>query len=175
MTGENYLSLDITSAWKRFTTKADIVEGVTRPEIANSWRHCYKVGVDPFGSVNHLFLNQYEFKKLLDKKRDLINITRKIITNLYYFVAGSGFIFMLSDEQGYIMDVMGDSESLENASKYNLSKGADWSEEKVGTNGIGTALEIKRPIQVSGAEHYCQKNHFWTCSAAPILTLWGKL
>lgn len=175
MSGGNGLSLDITSAWKRFTSKVDIEEGVTRPEIAKSWISCYKVGIDPFGSVNHPFLNQYEFKKLMDDKKDLLTITRKVIANLYYAVAGSGFLFMLSDERGYIMDVIGDSDALENASKYKLIKGAGWAEEKVGTNGIGTALHIKRPIQVSGAEHYCQQNHFWTCSAAPIFDNKGQI
>jgi len=168
MTRGNYLARDITLAWERFTTKVDIEEGVTRPEIAHSWRHCYTEGVDPFSSVNHLILNQNEFERLLDKKSNLLNIARSIITNLSCFVAGSGYIVMLSDERGYIMEILGDSDTLENASKYNLSRGASWAEEKVGTNGIGTALAIKKPIQVTGAEHYCQKNHCWTCSAAPI-------
>jgi PAS domain S-box-containing protein len=175
MVGRNDLSLEIASAWKRFTSEVDIEEGVTRPEIITSWKHCYKAGVDPFGTVNHLFLNQYEFKKLLDEKRDLLNITRKVISNLYYVVAGSGFLFMLSDERGFILDVIGDSDALENASKYNLIEGAGWAEEKVGTNGIGTALQMKKPIQVSGAEHYCQQNHFWTCSASPIFDSRGQI
>jgi sigma-54 dependent transcriptional regulator, acetoin dehydrogenase operon transcriptional activator AcoR len=169
MINGNYLARDIKSAWKQFTTKFDIDDGVTRPEIADSWKHCYKVGVDPFGNVEHLNLNQQDIEKLLEEKRNLLNIAQSIITDLYCFVAGSGYVVMLSDERGYIMEIMGDSDTMANASRYNLSKGAIWAEEKVGTNGIGTALAIKKPIQVSGAEHYCQKNHFWTCSAAPIL------
>lgn len=165
----NYLSQNITSAWKRFTTKVDIDEKVMRPEITNSWRHCYQLGVDPYGSVNHLYLDQYELKIILDEKRNLLNVTRKVITDLSNFIAASGFIVMLSDERGYILEVIGDKEAMAYASKYNLIKGAGWAEEMVGTNGIGTALAIKRPIQVSGAEHYCKKNHFWSCSAAPIL------
>lgn len=169
MTGGNHLAQDITSAWKRFTTEInEIEEGVTRPEIAHSWQHCYIAGVDPYSSVDHSILNQHEFEELLAEKRNLLNVARSIIANLYCFVAGSGYIVMLSDERGYIMEMMGDSDTMANALKYNLCKGASWAEEKVGTNGIGTALAIRRPIQVTGAEHYCQKNHCWTCSAAPI-------
>lgn len=168
MIGGDYLAQDVATAWKQFTTKVDNENGGTRPEIAHSWQQSYIAGVDPFSGVSNQILNPKELEKLFDKKRNLIDIARCIITNLYRFVAGSGFIVMLSDERGYIMEIMGDSDMLVNASKFNLSKGASWAEEEVGTNGIGTALAIKKPIQVSGAEHYCQRNHFWTCSAAPI-------
>ncbi|WP_407314567.1 sigma-54-dependent Fis family transcriptional regulator [Desulfosporosinus sp. SB140] len=97
------------------------------------------------------------------------------MTNLYQFVAGSGFIVMLSDEYGYIMDVIGDNDTMAYASQLNLSKGANWIEEEVGTNGIGTALAIQKPVQISGAEHYCQKVQFWTCSAAPIMDSNGNV
>jgi sigma-54 dependent transcriptional regulator, acetoin dehydrogenase operon transcriptional activator AcoR len=168
MAKKNYFSQNVTSAWKRFTTKVDIEEGATRPEIASSWMNCYEAGLDPLGHVNPLFLNRHDFKKLVDEKRNLINLTRKVVTDLYPFVAGSGFIVMLSDERGYIVDIIGENRTMANAAKYHLSIGASWAEEKVGTNGIGTALTIKKPIQISGAEHYCKRNHFWSCSAAPI-------
>lgn len=166
---------NVTSAWKRFTTKVDIDDRVMRPEIANSWRHCYQLGVDPYGSVNSIYLEQSELIKILDEKRNLINITRKVITDFSFFIAESGFIVMLSDERGNIMEVMGDSKTMAYASKYNLIKGASWAEEKAGTNGIGTSLAIKKPIQVTGAEHYCKKNHFWSCSAAPIFDNNGNI
>lgn len=175
MTGRIFLNRDITSAWKRFTAKVNIEEGSTRPEIASSWKNCYKAGLDPLGSVNPLFLNQQEYKQLIAKKRNLISITRTVIKNLYHFVTGSDFIVMLSDERGYIIDIIGERSTMANAEKYHLSIGASWAEENVGTNGIGTALTIKKPIQISGAEHYCKRNHFWSCSAAPILDSNGNI
>jgi sigma-54 dependent transcriptional regulator, acetoin dehydrogenase operon transcriptional activator AcoR len=175
MTKRIYLSRNITSAWKRFTTKVDIDEDATRPEIASSWKNCYQAGIDPLGNVNPLFLNQHEYKQIVDEKRNLLNITRKVVTNLYHFVAGTEFIVMLSDERGYIIDIIGDKRTMANAAKYHLSIGASWAEENVGTNGIGTALTIKKPIQISGAEHYCKRNHFWSCSAAPIFDSNGKI
>lgn len=168
MIGADYFSRDIAISWMRFTSNYDLEDGATRPEIARSWQQCHFAGVDPFGSVNNPVLNKRELEMLHDKKRNLIDIARSILTNLCYFIAGSGFVVMLSDEQGYIMDIMGDNDTLANAGKYNLSQGANWAEKAAGTNGIGTALATQKPIQVSGAEHYCQRNHFWTCSAAPI-------
>jgi PAS domain S-box-containing protein len=94
---------------------------------------------------------------------------------LYEFVKGSGFIVMLTDERGYIMEAFGDKDTLEQAEGLHFIKGADWTEESVGTNAIGTAAVMKRPIQTSGAEHYCQKHHSWTCSASPIFNEVGQM
>jgi transcriptional regulator of acetoin/glycerol metabolism len=46
--------------------------------------------------------------------------------------------------------------------------GTRWSEDVVGTNGIGTSLETIRPIVVSGAEHFSEALHPFTCAGAPI-------
>jgi len=47
--------------------------------------------------------------------------------------------------------------------------GANWSERHVGTNAIGTALVVSRPVQIYSAEHFVKTHHAWTCAAAPIL------
>jgi transcriptional regulator of acetoin/glycerol metabolism len=46
---------------------------------------------------------------------------------------------------------------------------------EVGTNAIGTSLQLQQPINVTAVEHYCQKHHHWTCSAAPIFNPQGTL
>src|SRR3981081_2375400 len=41
--------------------------------------------------------------------------------------------------------------------------GADWREAAIGTNGIGTALANRGPVQVYAAEHFCAGIKRWTC------------
>lgn len=166
---------DIGAAWEKFIVNGDAAEIRVRPEILDSWSRCYSFGVDPYDGTSHLLLEQDELEVLLDKHRELIEVARPFMVKLYEFVAGSGFIVFLADEHGYMMEVMGDYDILENARKVNLSKGYGWMEKEVGTNGIGTCLALGRPCQVSGQEHYCQKIHSWTCSAAPIIDEAGKV
>jgi hypothetical protein len=47
-------------------------------------------------------------------------------------------------------------------------EGASWEERAVGTNAIGTALAVRRAVQVYSAEHYVRTHHAWTCAAAPV-------
>ena len=158
----------IAAAWLKFIQTGTIDNTIVRSEIADSWLRSYHAGVDPSHGVSSHLLSNYALEELLEKRSDLIDTARTFMDNLYQFVAGSGFVVILSDERGFIMEILGDNDTLANGVKLNLIKGASWAEEVVGTNGLGTALAIKKPVQVSGYEHYCQQTQSWTCSAAPI-------
>ena len=164
-TGRNVLDL----AWQEFTSCGDVRNGRVRPEILASWQRCCKAGVDYTDGACHFILSSEQLEQPRKSHGTLIKTAKPFMNKLYEFVAGSGLVVFLSDESGLILESIGDWDVSDNASKVNLVTGTGWKEEAVGTNGIGTALKIKKPIQVSGKEHYCAKLHTWTCSAAPIL------
>jgi len=161
--------------WRQFVASRTLVPDSVRAEIAASWERCYAAGVNPFDGVSHRVLPSVELRKLLLAKQSLIEIAKPFMNNLYNFVAGSGFLALLTDEQGYILEHIGDPEILAQAAELQFFRGANWSEQEVGTNAIGTALVLQRAMQVAGAEHYCQKHHTWTCSAAPVFDFQGQL
>jgi len=168
-------SSEIALAWQEFITDGKLGKYSVNPEIAESWQRCYKAGVDPHDGTCYRFLRESELADLLDKRKDLIDIARPFMIRLYEFVKESGFIVILTDERGYIMEIFGDEDTLDQAQGIRFIKGADWTEESVGTNAIGTTVVLNRPIQTSGAEHYCQKHHAWTCSASPIFNKNGQM
>lgn len=143
------------------------------PLIAASWKRCYANQVDPYDGVCHQVLSQEEFTKALKRHFHLIDIALPLMLKLYKYVTGSGFLVMLTDERGVILEMLGDEETIQNARGINFLKGAVWTEEQVGTNAIGTVLKEGIPLQVSSCQHYCQLHHTWTCSAAPIFN-WKK-
>jgi len=159
---------DIALAWMKFVTTGELEFETLRPEIAESWQRCYQAGIDPYDGTCYDVLDSSELEFLREKHRDLIEIARPFMTNLYKFFEGSGYNVILTDAQGYILEAFGDEDTLKDAIGLNFIKGANWTEDAVGTNAIGTALLLKMPIQVSGPEHYCRKHHAWTCSATPI-------
>ncbi len=143
-------------------------EGVVRPEIRDSWIRSYEAGVNSRDCYNQSILNHSKMNALLDARRDFVNIAKHFMAKLYEFVKGSGFMVVLSDERGYILETMGDNDILKVAANVNIVKGSRWTEDKNGTCGIGTAIVLKKAIQVSGEEHYCRNLKTWTCSAVPI-------
>ena len=174
MTAINSYQHHILPNWKAFIGGKNQTSGL-RPQILASWVRCQGAGVNPYNNSLHSGLEVSDLRRMLTEKRELIKIAKPIMTNLYQFVQGSGFVVVLADEQGYIMEVFGDEDTVNNPMTKNFFQGASWCEESAGTNAIGTALVIKAPIQVSGGEHYCQKHHCLTCSAAPIFDNDGRV
>jgi transcriptional regulator of acetoin/glycerol metabolism len=163
------------AVWQQFIETGKLGSGLDKAEIRHSWQRCREMGVDPYDGVSHQLLTPAEISTLLDSHKSYIALVRHFMKQLYEFVKGSSFIVFLANREGYILEAMGDPETFWAAAQVNLIQGACWREAAGGTNGIGTALAIGHPVQVSGCEHYCQKLHSWTCSAAPLYDESGEM
>ncbi len=159
----------VLGEWKRFINSQPLQNPPIIPDaIIESWERCREHHVNPYTTKVNRVLDQRELKDLLDRNANVIEISRPFMHNLYGFVRGSGFVVALFDNQGYMLEVVGDTDVLERVKKGNFIPGACWSEEEAGTNGCGTVLKMGRPVQVFATEHYCINSHKWTCSGAPI-------
>lgn len=153
--------------WKEFVNGGVVPGTKVRPEIINSWQRCRDM-VDPYQKANLNILNKEEFQKLKEENSELLRIAIPVMDNLYSFVCGSGFVVALSNANGYLLRVIGDPEALELVSRANFIEGSNWREEVMGTNAIGTAIYLDKPIQLQSYEHWCICVHVGTCSGAPI-------
>ncbi len=140
-----------------------------RPIIMDSWRRSREYGVYREECVSSVVLTAGELELLLRKNSELIDAAMPFIHNLYRLVASSGFVVILVDREGYILEVVGAVDRLGIAENIHYVKGMKWTEELVGTTAIGLALRERQPIQVAGDEHYCCSFRNWACSAAPIV------
>lgn len=143
--------------------------------ILQSHHRSKSYGVHRHQTFSSKILKDENLEKILQKNKELIALSEPIINNLYNFVKGSGFFGILTDMHGCILNIMGDEKVLDVAFELDMVPGAYMSEEHIGTNAMGTALWEKKPVQISGEEHYIKVYHRWTCSAAPILDPKGKV
>lgn len=116
-----------------------------------------------------------DLQEVLEKKRELIELSMPFIEHLYNIVKGSDFFTILTDENGCILNVIGDEKILEEAFSIKMIPGAFMDEKNIGTNAMSLVLTEKRPIQISGEDHYIKAYHKWTCSAAPIMDANNKM
>ncbi len=91
-----------------------------------------------------------------------------VMETLYEQIVNTHNMVILTDAQGVIMHTLGDDDFLEKANRVALTPGVAWSEQRRGTNAIGTAIAEGTPTLVHADEHYLRANHILTCSAAPI-------
>ncbi len=80
----------------------------------------------------------------------------------------SDCVMAVGDSDGRLLWVCGRPDVLRAADGIHFSEGAWWAERQVGTNALGTSLEVAAPVQIRSAEHFTLLVQPWSCAAAPI-------
>ncbi len=125
-------------------------------------------GIDPERQYPKHIVKGEEFKHYLDKNKELLSISDSILDQLLDVVQKNGFIIFLTDKDGCILNIQGGKETMKAAKELNMVEGAFMSEESIGTNAMGTAINENAAVQITAKEHFISAYHQWTCSAAPI-------
>jgi sigma-54 dependent transcriptional regulator, acetoin dehydrogenase operon transcriptional activator AcoR len=133
-----------------------------RPEILASWRRSQLSHV----SVDHLNL-PFTPTAIADSK--LLMAAEPVLDEFAASLTGSPVSVLLADRNGRIVGHWTGERALERQLEAeSIGVGFTLTEEYAGTNGIGTALEMMRPVKVYGPEHYAEALHALTCAAAPL-------
>lgn len=158
--------------WLDFVKKNELHEEV-ESIIRESWLRSKEYNIN-WWKADIQKASRGELREKLKENQDLINVAHPIMENLYNIVSGSGFVIILTDKEGCIIDIIGDEEMIK-IEELNFEIGTIWTEKSIGTNAIGTALYLDKPLQIIGAEHYYLKNHCLTCSSATIHNEEGQI
>lgn len=159
---------ELKQVWYDFVTgQATNCPGL-REVIFDSWKRSRENQVSYQPTQAPIIFAGSMLERHKKSMHELIAISLPIMENLYKFMADAGFVIALSDREGCLLEVIGSDEAKEIGLRANFVPGAQWSEETVGTNSIGTAIFLDQPVQIRGREHYCRMFHPWCCSAAPI-------
>jgi transcriptional regulator of acetoin/glycerol metabolism len=145
-------------------------------DISRSWQRCRQAGLAPERSrIDGPHYSATELRSANERRATLIMQSRPVIDYIYGQIRDSGCLLLLSDENGFLLDSLGDADFCGRAAQVALKPGACWAEDSRGTNAIGTALVEAKPIVVNGTEHYLRHNGFLSCAAAPLVEPSGKL
>lgn len=138
-----------------------------RPEIAESWRRMMAGGVHPDRDARSRMLSAYETeeRRHVSPLREILPVLRE---GLLPELDEALHIMVVADADGRLLWREGHSSILRKADRLGFMVGAHWDEAVVGTNGVGTALVARRPVQVFSAEHFVSSHHDWTCAGAPV-------
>lgn len=92
-----------------------------------------------------------------------------VLRHLREQLDGQALSIVLTDPAGIVLTRLTADLGLERElDRVHLAPGFDYSEGVVGTNGIGTALEARRPMHVFGHEHYAENLEELACAGVPI-------
>ncbi len=155
-------SARLAEARERFLTSEPVPRGCVREPILASWWRSrdWRVAAD-----------RVELSYIRDPNLDT-PLTRNavpVLRNLHEHLDGQPISIILTDAAGVVLSRMTADRDLErHLDAVQLAPGFSYAEERVGTNGIGTALEGGQPAHVFGHEHYAEDLEVFGCAGVPI-------
>lgn len=145
-----------------------LINSNIHPILAKSWCRSKQHNINPCIDAAPLS-SQFRLCELdqilIDASLPYFKYFRDILSNCEYSI-------VLSNKDGVIIHFeTSRSRKLKKlAEKHNFAIGADWTEEAVGTNSIGTAIIERKNILLAGSDHFSFAWDPFTCAASPIFS-----
>ncbi|WP_085585862.1 sigma-54-dependent Fis family transcriptional regulator [Thalassospira mesophila] len=144
--------------------------------VLESWQRCH----DQFGLVHETarrpeIISESQTRQRRDRNGRLFHHAHDMVRTLYRKIDTAGYAVFLTDHDGVILDSVAAHSMLPSFRTNGLLPGAIWSEEREGTNGIGTCLVEGRAITIHNDEHFLTQHAGLTCTAAPVFDPEGKV
>jgi sigma-54 dependent transcriptional regulator, acetoin dehydrogenase operon transcriptional activator AcoR len=154
-------------------SRADGSVGVA---VRNSWSRCLSsYSLDPLQVKKPVIVEQSDLQLRRDRMGSVLPIARIEMLGLSKHMLHTQYGIMLTDHDGVILSYVGDPAFSLTARRSGFREGAVWSEQELGTNGMGTCLMTREPIVIHRSDHFLVQNTGLTCSAAPIFDPQGRL
>lgn len=134
-----------------------------RPEISSSWRRCLSwavpaEGIDP------------PYRPELDRESRLLRAAAPVLDTISARLDEIGISFILTDADARILDRRVSYRRLLHAlDSRKAAPGFVFAEDAVGTNGLGTAVELGRPTRIDGHEHFMADLTGFSCAGVPLV------
>lgn len=137
-----------------------------RSEVDFAWKRSQLCGV-----THDSLPEKLTDTNLSPAKTALLRAADATLSNIRGELAGLDLSLLVADRSGLLVQTVGGVQTRIGAQveQRGLIAGADLSEEKLGFNGIGTAIETGRGIIVDGDEHFVEAFRDFSCFGMPII------
>lgn len=154
--------------WEQFTAGNEINAQTLPDYVYRAWRDCRDNRVNPRQAIEAQTLPDEQLTGLLASYSELIDISRPVLDMVLFSTDVAQFIVMLTSNDGVILYVTGDLESLSVQENYYNRPGVYCDKRFFSARATTLALREKKPISLCGSEHYLEVFHNSLCYAAPI-------
>ncbi|WP_370184266.1 helix-turn-helix domain-containing protein [Rhodococcus wratislaviensis] len=141
--------------------RASVPASLVAEEIEQSWRRSVSHRVDP--GVGPHILGE------IDPDSAILRAAGRILDQWQTNLTDSRMTLFLADEDGRIVSRrIVDTQDERALDQANAVEGFDFSEQSLGTNGLGTPIESRGIVFVRGTEHFNDALAQLACAGAPI-------
>ncbi len=147
-----------------------IPPGLVRLAIAESWRRCLETGLDPCRPPHADRLSGPALERHRAQFAPVRELALAEMRALHRQLGVDAFVLAFAAPDGVLLDSLVSDANRAEIEGFGISPGTVWSETKLGTNGLGTAIASQQRIDVRGAEHFFADHNRLSCMAAPIFS-----
>lgn len=158
--------LFLERAWRQYLEGSE-PRGV-REEILSSWRRAREsYQIDP-GLARPGVSIPPEALEERRSRDDGLRLAAPVLDDFARGLKLHDHVLAYFDAEGFLLSLEGDRSIAEVLAEIGYCPGTSWAEQSAGTNGTGTALATRRPIEVFAAEHYVAAWQRWSSAAVPV-------
>lgn len=132
--------------------------------IIESKRKCREMGMD-----SNVVANPKTFltgNKLLEKRNsysEILSVVSFFSNKLLDSLKGTPILIVISDDNGYLLDIVGDETIKSTIEQLGIKIGSLFTEEDTGTNVVTMALQEEQPVSLIGENHYHKPLYGMAC------------
>ncbi len=145
------------------------------PAISASWTRCLQSGLDPHRPPRPDSVSENELHIARERAELVRSLALAEMKDLYHQIAGSNFLIAFAAPDGLLLDTIADASFRAAARTASIRPGSLWTEQRCGTNALGTAAQIAQAVTVHGGEHFFASFGALTCTASPVVGPDGTL
>lgn len=137
--------------------------------ILESKNRCRNLGLDPDKPrMPQNVMSELNLCRRKDVYEEVLDVVRVFSNKMIKSLEGTPILISITDEKGYLLEVLGDDTIRETMSKLGIKPGIQFLEEEMGTNVVSLTLKQNEPIQLIGTNHYHRYLHECACYGVPF-------
>ncbi|GAA2183681.1 hypothetical protein GCM10009785_28310 [Brooklawnia cerclae] len=144
--------------------ESDTRQGVRRL-VAESWDRTVAAGLKPGEPPPDIDITDLGDRQESHPLAPYLPVLRSLLIDGH---EDAWRILAVTDMDGRVLWLDGSRAGRQRADRIGMQPGAAWTESRVGTNAIGTALVTGGPVEILAAEHFITTHHDWYCAAVPV-------
>ncbi len=162
-------------AREAFFEHGQIPTGLIDDAIVHSWQRCSAASKNVSEQVHFDTVSRTGLLELMDSNRILLEAAGKPLEQLGQTVNGAGYSVLLTDDKGVALAARRSGRCANTLINGAFRQGVNLSEASIGTSAMSCAVSERRPVLVSGVEHYLHANRVFNCAASPIVDPMGRV
>ncbi|MBS97309.1 MAG: transcriptional regulator [Oceanospirillaceae bacterium] len=145
-------------------------------QIRGSWERCIdRYKLEPGRDLLPPRLSDRELQREQTELDSLLHVAEPVFQRLRQVGGNSGYCVLVTNARGVVLRQFIDTQQGEELKEHGMRVGTVWSEELVGTNGLGTCLATGEALTVYAQEHFGRELRRFSCSTAPLISPHGEM